>query len=278
MFASGQWGLLALALYVHGGLLAFQPQRHEFSHGTVFRTKWLNALFGRIFGLIHWPGNSALYKMSHNHHHRYTLHKRSDGEVVLPINQTTEVLLRQAATVVDVTGLLTTLYDQVYFLFKPFLRNPRRSPWERYVYAHSPRSAQRDLYWTHVSQLLFHVLFAAAAVATHHAFLIVLVTLHPFYGGKWYAKFVHDTMHAGRQSETDDFRFCCRSVSVDPITSFLYWRMEYHTEHHAFAAVPCYRAREFFRRTRDQWDRPQTLIQAWREMNERARKQLYLPT
>jgi fatty acid desaturase len=27
---------------------------------------------------------------------------------------------------------------------------------------------------------------------------------------------------------------------VNPVVQFLYWHMNYHTEHHMYAAVPCY--------------------------------------
>jgi fatty acid desaturase len=278
MYATGHWALLALALYVHGGLFAFQPQTHEFAHHTVFKTQWLNRFFSRVFGLVHWWGsNSALYRMSHMHHHRYTVHRRSDGEVVLPAPETTEALLESAVRVVDPTRLIVALYDQVYALFTPFLRNPRRSVWQRYVYANSTPAEQRDAYWTGVSQLLFHAVFGALAVATGHGFLIVVVSLPAFYGGKWYAVLVHDTMHSGRQPEVDDFRLCCRSVRVDPLTSFLYWHMEYHTEHHAFAGVPCYRLKTFHKLTREHWDPPQSLAEAWREMNRHAEGVLAIP-
>lgn len=278
LYNQQQWLLMAIALYIHGGVHAFQPQRHEFSHGTVFKTKWLNQFFERLFGLVFWTGNSALYKMSHVHHHRYTLHRCSDGEVVLPSSETTQDVFKSFFRVVDITGMIATLFDQVYTLMTPFPMNPGRSTWFRYVYAISSPGAKRDFYWTHVSQLLFHVLFSIWAIAVGKWFLVVVVTLPAFYGGKWYAMLVHDTMHAGRQSETDDFKKCCRSVKLDPLTSFLYWRMEYHVEHHAFAAVPCYHMRRFHNLTRNQWDAPQTLLQAWREMNFHARKHLCIPT
>ena len=50
-YRTGQWVLMALALYLHGGLFAFGPQTHELSHRTMFRSRWLNNLFGRVFGL-----------------------------------------------------------------------------------------------------------------------------------------------------------------------------------------------------------------------------------
>ncbi len=269
-FAARQWGWLAVALYVHGGLFAFQPQTHEFSHGTVFRSKWLNSLFKRLFGLVHWTGNGALYKMSHMYHHQYTLHRQSEGEEVHPRAETTQTLLEQAVRVVDPTALLVTLYDQLYFLCIPYLRNSRRSTWQRYVYARSTPKERRDAYLTHISQLLFHLLFAVFALAIGKWFLIVVVSLPAFYGGKWYATWVHDTMHVGRQPEVDDFLLCCRTVRLDPFTSFLYWHMQWHTEHHAFAGVPCYRLQALHRRSREHWQAPQSLAAAWREMNRHS--------
>ena len=90
MFASQRWLLMALGLYIHGGVFAFNPQTHELAHGTLFKRRWLNSFFKRVFGLLHWTSNSALYWMSHQYHHRYTTHRASDGEVVLPRPETTE--------------------------------------------------------------------------------------------------------------------------------------------------------------------------------------------
>ena len=130
-YSTGQWLLMALALYLHGGLFAFSPQTHELSHRTMFRSRSLNNLFGRIFGLVHWTGNLATYRMSHKYHHRYTLHRRSEGERVHPRAETSERVLQTAIQVVDVSALVTTLYDQIYSIFRPYLSNPRRSVWAR---------------------------------------------------------------------------------------------------------------------------------------------------
>lgn len=275
-FVTQQWLLLAVALYVHGGLFAFNPQTHELAHGTVFRTRWLNAFFKRVFGIIHWNSNSALYWMSHKNHHRYTLHAQSEGEVVLPRPETTEQLLHRAIQVVDFNRMISTIYDQIYSIFRPYLKNPRRSVWERYVFSQASKKEQRDAYWTRVSQVGFHIVFAIAALATGHWFLIVVVTLPMFYGGSWYHMWVHDTMHVGRTPETNDFRDSCRSVRLDPFTSFMYWHMEWHTEHHTFAAIPCYNLRKFHRATAEHWEKPQGLIEAWREMNQDSYQHLVI--
>ena len=277
MFSTQRWFWMAVALYIHGGLFAFNPQNHELSHGTVFKSKWLNSLFKRIFGILHWTGNSALYRMSHTNHHLYTLHRQSEGEEVHPRPEMTEQVLHKAFQIVDPLGLITALYDKIYSLFVPFLRNPRRSTWLRYVYSQNNRREQRDSFWTDLSQFAFHLAFAVFSIAIGKWFLIVVVSIAAYYGGKWYHMLVHDTMHVGKDPETDDFRLCCRTVRVNPLTSFLFWHMEWHTEHHAYAAIPCYNLGKFHRLTREHWDPPQSLSHAWREMNLFSRKLLALP-
>jgi len=215
--------------------------------------------------------------MSHKYHHKYTLHRESEAERVVPRPQTAQQVLLSAVQVVDVTGFITAIYDAVFMLVRPFSRNPRRSVWERYVYEQASPAERRNAYLTHVYQFGFHVAFAAWAIASGNWFLVVIVSLPHWYGGRWYHTLVHDTMHVGRTPEASDFRESCRSVRVDPFTSFLYWHMEWHTEHHTFAAVPCYNLRTFHRLTAEHWEKPQTLRQAWREMTDSSRDLLALP-
>lgn len=275
-YLNQQWFLMVLALYIHGGLVAFNPQFHELSHGHIFKTPWLNQLFRRVFEIIHWHSSIAEYKMSHSLHHRYTTHRKAEGEVVLPMPRTWENVLSEMLKVVNVNGFIHAVYDRIYDLCVPYLKNPRKSLWMRYVYENASTQQRRDDYWTKFGQLIFHVVFAAIAIATGHWFLIVIVTLPMFYGAKWYHLLVHDTMHSGRQPETDDFRLCCRSVKLDPFTSFLYWHMQWHTEHHTFPAVPPYNLKKLHKMTRDHWQEPMSLIAAWNEMNEAAKQELKL--
>ena len=169
------------------------------------------------------------------------------------------------------------MYDVIYFLLHPlFLRNSRRGVWDRYVYDQARAHEQKNAYWTQFYQFAFHVVFGVIAISTGHWFLIVVFSLPQFYGGHWYHVWVHDTMHAGRQPETDDFRLCCRSVRLDPFTAFMYWHMEWHTEHHAFANIPCYNLKKFHQLTSEHWEKPMSLWAAWREMDTHAKKELLL--
>ena len=77
------WGTwLAVPVFiVHGTLLNFlYAGQHEMSHGTVFRTKRLNEMFGRLFGFVLiYPRDFD--QIQHFAHHRYTQDWEADGEL-----------------------------------------------------------------------------------------------------------------------------------------------------------------------------------------------------
>ena len=43
-----------------------------------------------------------------------------------------------------------------------------------------------------------------------------------------------------------DFRKSVRSMTLIPILEFLYWRMNWHLEHHMYAGVPCYNLKKLY--------------------------------
>ncbi len=80
-------------------------------------------------------------------------------------------------------------------------------------------------------------------------------------------------MHCGLQSEVSDFRKCVRTITLDPLSEFLYWHMNWHLEHHMYAGVPCYNLDALHRAIADDMPEPRTLIGAWREMRKIWRHQ-----
>ena len=85
-------------------------------------------------------------------------------------------------------------------------------------------------------------------------------------------------MHCGLRSNVNDFRKCTRSITLDPISEFLYWRMNWHLEHHMFAGVPCYNLKKLHKLVAHDMPRVRTLTGAWREMMEIAQKQKVDPS
>jgi len=63
-----------------------------------------------------------------------------------------------------------------------------------------------------------------------------------------------------------DFRKSVRSMHLNPVLEFLYWRMNWHAEHHMYAGVPCYNLKKLYKQIAHDMPEPRTLIGAWREM------------
>jgi fatty acid desaturase len=53
--------------------------------------------------------------------------------------------------------------------------------------------------------------------------------------------------HLGLRSNVPDWRVICHTMKFGPLMGYLYWNMNYHIEHHMFAAVPFYNLRKLHR-------------------------------
>ena len=114
--------------------------------------------------------------------------------------------------------------------------------------------------------LIGHALLIAISLYAGLWLLPVLITLAPFYGG-WLLFLCNNTQHVGLQDRVPDFRLCCRTFAVNPLVEFLYWHMNFHTEHHMYAAVPCYNLARLHRAVRhDLPPCPKGLRSTWKEI------------
>ena len=80
---------------------------------------------------------------------------------------------------------------------------------------------------------------------------ILYIILPGFYGQSLISLFGL-MQHTGLQENIKDHRFSTRTVYLNPIFSFLYWHMEYHTEHHMFPTVPSYNLSKLHLAIKDQ--------------------------
>ena len=74
------------------------------------------------------------------------------------------------------------------------------------------------------------------------------------------------TQHMGLKESTKDHRESTRSVRLNPIFSFIYWKMEYHIEHHMFPMVPSHNLPKLHEEIKYQLPKPQTLFEAYKEI------------
>ena len=80
----------------------------------------------------------------------------------------------------------------------------------------------------------------------------MVYTLFARFYGAFIPTLLNDTQHVGLEQNVYDHRRICRNVKVGPLTSFLYWNMQYHTEHHMYPTVPFHALRKLHAKVKDQ--------------------------
>ena len=143
--------------------------------------------------------------------------------------------------------------------------------WLQALHTDQPVEQRKSMWWSRLL-LLFHGSVVAVSIATGLWVLPLLVTFFPFIGN-WGVYSLGMTQHCGLRDNNPDFRKSVRSITLNPLAEFLYWRMNWHTEHHMYAAIPCYNLKKLAREIAEDMPDPRTLRGAWREMRDTWRRQ-----
>ena len=282
------WLAFAFALFAHGTVSSFfvGVAPHELGHGTVFRTRKLNKVFLYIYSLLSW-WDPFDYASSHTYHHRYTLHPEGDRENLLPLSPFVgPFFLVQLFTVNLFTkrgrtfgkgGLLSTVF--VTFLGAFGRVDPSDASineWIKTLHEDQPDQYKKSIWWSRLL-LLFHLIIVTLSIVSGQWILAVIISASPFIAN-WLTYAVALTQHCGLKENDPDFRKCVRSIKVHPVVEFLYWRMNWHTEHHMYAGVPCYNLKKLHKEIEKEMPEPRTLVGAWKEMWDTWEKQKQDPS
>ena len=263
--------LVALALiYLHGALWAFLVNGfHELCHKSVFKTRALNIVFRNIYSFLGWY-NHVSFWASHQAHHRYTLHPPDDLEVVLPRELTLRSYLSFA--IINPRGLKLRLKGVIRLSLGQI-----DNDWERALFPPSAIAERRALFnWARL--LLFgHGLIVLVSLALGWWQLPLLLTLAPFYGGG-FQFLLNEAQHIGLTDRVSDYRLNTRTILLNPLLGFLYWQMQYHIEHHMYAAVPFYNLAALHQLIKADTPEPaRGVLGAWREIVPILRRQAREP-
>lgn len=257
---TGNWLLIVPAFFLHGTLVSFfgpPAAVHELSHGTPFRNQTLNALFISIFAFLSWT-NPVFFKTSHSKHHQLTLHKGRDLEIILPLK----------VRPVDVLYWFTFNPAYVIQQWRTHLRHTCgiiRGEWEERIFPLHNTKSRKALFRGARILIFGHLTLAILFIAIRKPILIPIVQF-PFYAS-WLANLCGFPQHAGLKSDIDDFRYLCRTMVLSPLPSWLYWNMNYHTEHHMYPAVPFWKLPKLHRLIRYDMPKPNRgLLHAWKEI------------
>jgi fatty acid desaturase len=261
IYSSFHWplGVTLLILFAHGMLSAFHINAvHELSHGTVFKTKALNQFFTRVISFLGWI-HCDTFVASHLRHHRYTLHQPDDLEVTLPV----KVILRQILVrgIVNIEAFRWPVRDTIRIAAGRF-----NEPWEASVVPPGSPERAAAIRWARF-MLAGHAILILGAGLTH-IWVLPLVTSFPGVFGGWLQSLANNTQHIGLQDDVSDFRLCCRTFTTNPVMQFFYWHMNFHIEHHMFAAVPCYNLGKLHKAIEaDLPACPHGLVATWKEIS-----------
>jgi fatty acid desaturase len=264
------WYVTVAIVLFHGTCWHFMVNGfHELIHESVFRTRWLNTFFLYIFSYLGWL-NPHWFFASHMEHHKYTLHQPDDLEVVLPQKQRFWPYLRNC--IVSFEGLWYQIKNQTLTAC-----NVLTGEWTLSLFPPDQPEKRRGLVWFARSLLLLNIAILAVSIWRGWWMLPVVTTFAPFYGS-WLHFFCNASQHIGLVDKTPDYRLCCRTIYLNPFVQFLYWHMNYHTEHHMFAAVPCYNLPKLHRLIRhDLPECPNGLVATWYQIIGILWRQTYEP-
>lgn len=175
--------------------------------------------------------------------------------------------------IIDVRGL--------WYLIPGTLKSARgnlNGEWETYLFTKKKPEMRPALHrWAQIV-LGGHTAIAVVSIATGYWPVCIAVSLGRFFGSG--LQFLcNATQHIGLVDEFPDFRLCCRTFYLNPVLRFLYWDMNYHTEHHMFAGVPCYNLVRLHRLIKDEMpESTNGLIATWRQISEILKRQKQDPT
>jgi fatty acid desaturase len=220
----------AVPLFVVQGVLInwLYAGQHEFSHSTVFRTRRLNELFGRLIGFILITPRDA-DQIQHFAHHRHTQVWRQDGELF-------RARFTLRGYLVRLSGLeywWSNVQSLVLYAFGVV--------GERYVKGDDVGRVVGEARW----HLVGYAAIAAVSLALQ-SWAAVILWLGPLLAMKAAHQLQNLIEHVGLPHSGDIFGNT-RSVRTNAVMRWLGWNMQYHTAHHAFPAVPFHHLPELHR-------------------------------
>lgn len=212
------------AMMLHGIMLShlFAPL-HETSHGTAFRTRWINESVLWFCGIVTiWP--PIYFRYDHAGHHTYAQVPGKDPELVLPAPR--------------------SLIDYIYYVSGVHLWIKNFGWLFRHAlgYMH-PFNRQfvpdEELHRIYFEARLMLGIYASLLITSIYfqTWMVAIFWLIPTVIGVPVARMLRVADHTGCDEEPNLVTYA-RSVTTDRLTRFFSWNMSYHCEHHLAPSVP----------------------------------------
>jgi MocE subfamily Rieske [2Fe-2S] domain protein len=238
---------------------------HECSHGTAFKTDWMNNVVYEVASFMVMR-ESVIWRWSHTRHHSDTIIVGRDPEIQIPRPP-------------DIKGLALALINYGgYMSYYPNLI--------RHACGHMSDAERTYVPDTEFGKIFRNARICVAIYALVIVSAIILQTwlpiflfMLPQFFGTWLMIVHNTTQHAGLAENVLDHRLNCRTVYMNPISRFIYWNMNYHVEHHMFPLVPYHTLPALHKAVKGDCPTPYpSILSAWKEILPTILKQVKDPT
>ena len=219
------WWVLLTGLLLGVFINFLYAAQHELSHSTVFKTFWINEVFGRIIGfLMLFPRDFD--QVMHFAHHRWTQDWERDGELVRePFTFKSYLMwfLGFSYWFNRISGILRRARG---IIIEPYIRNVER---KKII------NESRLHVFGYLVILILSVYFESWIFFTF--WIIPMLITKPFH------QMQNTIEHLGLSHEKD-IMHNTRSTNTNPFLRWLCWQMPYHTAHHTFPSVPFWKLKK----------------------------------
>ncbi len=259
------WAIIPFAIY--GVLYASvsDSRWHESSHGTAFKTDWMNNALYEIASFMV-RRESVPWRWSHTRHHSDTIIVGWDPEIAVPRPANLRAVCLNFFNLIVVPKYVRTVALHCVGKITPEERT--------YI----PETEFGKVFVRARLYVLIYASVFALPIFTGSLLPLMFFVLPNFYG-TWLTVIYGLTQHAGLAENVLDHRLNCRTVYMNWIHRYLYWNMGYHIEHHMFPLVPYHALPKLHELIKADMPTPYNgLLEAYREIVPALLRQAKDPT
>ena len=254
---------------VYGNIYSFSnPLWHETGHKTAFQSKFLNELF--YISLHTWL---ILSQQDGDTHTLFIMEILIQQKIHLIMKLNMEMIKskHQRRLIINLVPFLDLVFFKKHISFE--IVQHALGIKTKVMQDSIPENAQSKAILISRVYVVIWLSIILWSILVSSWMPLLYFVLPQFYG-KTLHKLVAFTQHAGLARNIKDHRVTSREMYLNPILSFLYWKMEYHLTHHMFPTVPSYNLDKLHDHLKDQLPKPNDgLIDAYKEIIPALMKQ-----
>ena len=247
-FTWGSWWCI-LFFIIYGNIYcSVDAIWHETGHKTAFKSKFWNEFFYQIASYMN-NFEPVRWRWSHFKHHTFTAFTKDPFDFEIAITKPTDVIYFFS---------LFIPFTNIFYLHKSLQFETLKhalgitTDVMKVCIPEKERDKCRNSARIHVGLWIV----TAVVSLNFNSWLPLIYIVLPVFYGNTHRVMCGLTQHTGLHDDIKDHRYSTRTVILNPISSFLYWQMEYHIEHHVFPIVPSYNLPKLHELIKDQLPPP----------------------